>query len=437
MNKSIKFSAIAASVTLVVACGGGGGGGPTTTSYSGVFFDAPTQGLSYVSAPSGLAGVTDNGGTFRFQAGDKVTFSIPTGSATSIAIGSASPPTPANTSTSVIVPVLSLPNGTQVAQILQTLGGTGSIINVTGTASTLDSEQAAIVNSFISSGGVTTSPTLPNALISESAAYANAVTSISSLTNQTLADSVSNLLAGAVFFYNGSSLIPGIGGGARTKDSGISYFESDYKYHNICANFPYLTGSDVGVGGTCNQDSGIVQAINWEIPNGTTNQIRLNPGSSNFTTVTFPQLNSQGGIVQYINSPSNPIEGVATWVLLQKTLTPTAFANKTTSISGKSSCDGGLANMVFGAAGTTYQVSCRTGGSGPVNGTVSTTTIPGVLTFNEPGETWYIGLAVGGTVTNGTMAFVKQGSTTTCGTGAGRSLSNCGSSRLISISSIN
>lgn len=420
----------------MAACGGGGGG-TTTTSYSGVFYDAPTQGLSYISAPSGLTGVTDSSGTFRFQAGDKVTFSISTGSDTSIAIGSVSPPTPANTSSSAIVPVLSLPNGTQVAQILQTLGGTGAAINVTGTASNLTSSQAAIVNSFISSGGATQAPTLPNALVSESVAYANAITSISSLTDRTLPDSVLNLLGDSAIFYKGTSLVSINGADIRTRDSGISYFAPDYKYYNVCANLPYLTENIDGTGG-CNETRGIVQFVNWAVPSGTTNQITLTPiESSNFTTVSFPQLNSQGGIVKYSNSPSNPADGFGTWVRLQKTLTPAAFAGKTISITGKSSCDDGFADMVFGVAGTTYQLSCRNSGGSPINGTVSTTTIPGVLTFNEPGETWYVGLAVGGTVSNGTMAFVKQGLTTTCGTGVGKSLSNCGSSRLIPISSLN
>lgn len=63
---------------LLTSCGGGGGGNtvstfetPTLTAY---YVDAPAKGLVYESSPSGLSGVTDESGSFRFKQGDVVSF---------------------------------------------------------------------------------------------------------------------------------------------------------------------------------------------------------------------------------------------------------------------------------------------------------------------------------------------------------------------------
>ena len=124
------YSLLIALTSITVGCGGGGGSSSSASSsnYTGQFYDAPTKGLSFTASPSGLTGTTDSNGTFSFQAGDTVTFSVPTGNGTSINVGSTAPPTPFNVTTPAIVSVLSLPNSTAVAQTLQTLGGTGSVV---------------------------------------------------------------------------------------------------------------------------------------------------------------------------------------------------------------------------------------------------------------------------------------------------------------------
>jgi hypothetical protein len=133
-NPASVFKAIfVVSVTAALgACGGGGGGGTTALSatpttpapLTATFVDPPTKGLAYSDSPSGLTGTTDANGSFNYQAGDTVTFSIPTAQG-SITVGSYQPVAPQNGGDAVLS-VLALPNGSQVAQTLQLLNHSGS-----------------------------------------------------------------------------------------------------------------------------------------------------------------------------------------------------------------------------------------------------------------------------------------------------------------------
>lgn len=64
---------------LLTSCGGGGGNSvsifetPTLTAY---YVDAPVKGLIYEASPSGLSGLTDERGAFKFKQGDHVSFFI-------------------------------------------------------------------------------------------------------------------------------------------------------------------------------------------------------------------------------------------------------------------------------------------------------------------------------------------------------------------------
>lgn len=60
------------STAALVACGGGGSG--STTAKTGYFIDSAVQGLQYKSGA--LSGITDSGGTFQYEDGQPVTFSI-------------------------------------------------------------------------------------------------------------------------------------------------------------------------------------------------------------------------------------------------------------------------------------------------------------------------------------------------------------------------
>lgn len=85
---------------LLTSCGGGGGNSvsifetPTLTAY---YVDAPVKGLIYESSPSGLSGLTDEQGAFKFKQGDIVSFYIDP--VNRIFIGKVSP-----TSEQVVIP---------------------------------------------------------------------------------------------------------------------------------------------------------------------------------------------------------------------------------------------------------------------------------------------------------------------------------------------
>src|SRR3954470_13556284 len=96
-------------IALIVAgCGGGGGGGssaPVTGSKSGILTDAAVAGVSYATS-SGVTGVTDANGTYKFNPGDTVQFKLGV-----LALGSA-------TATGIVSPI-ELANGNN--NILQNL----------------------------------------------------------------------------------------------------------------------------------------------------------------------------------------------------------------------------------------------------------------------------------------------------------------------------
>ncbi len=82
----MQFTKIAlplAACVALVACGGGGGSGAAPApapapapAQQGYFIDSGVDGLSYSSSPSGLSGVTSNGGRFDYKTGDTVTFYV-------------------------------------------------------------------------------------------------------------------------------------------------------------------------------------------------------------------------------------------------------------------------------------------------------------------------------------------------------------------------
>jgi len=89
----VTFSAILSAI-FCVGCGGSSG---NEESYpqdeesaellSGVFIDSPVEGLDYYAFPSGHVGITDVGGTFKYQRNDtEVTFKLE-----ELEIGSAHP----------------------------------------------------------------------------------------------------------------------------------------------------------------------------------------------------------------------------------------------------------------------------------------------------------------------------------------------------------
>ena len=87
LKKVIKRGVLAGFVsTLIISCGGGGGGGGSTGTNSlqknnqgqkltGVLLDSAVSGVSYQTS-SGEAGLTDANGSFNYQEGEEVTFTV-------------------------------------------------------------------------------------------------------------------------------------------------------------------------------------------------------------------------------------------------------------------------------------------------------------------------------------------------------------------------
>ena len=192
---------------LLTGCGGGGGGeSNSATIYTGQYIDAPVRGLSFTASPSGLTGTTDINGNFRFQSGDTISFNIVTPGGT-IGVGSVSPVSPSSSSITVPVSVVSLPNGVQIAQILQTLGGTGQLIDVSNTnqnvAAINNANSVATLNNFIATTGTTSvSSILPN-LINPSVALSNAMNSIERISSS-LSGSLIDLFSRKNYYYYAS-----------------------------------------------------------------------------------------------------------------------------------------------------------------------------------------------------------------------------------------
>lgn len=74
-----KLCSLVALLFFMISCGGGGGGdsanvNPPTTVQEGTFIDSAVEGLEYETATQ--SGVTDAAGTFRFQTGETITFSM-------------------------------------------------------------------------------------------------------------------------------------------------------------------------------------------------------------------------------------------------------------------------------------------------------------------------------------------------------------------------
>lgn len=134
---------MAAVLTLAAGCGGGGGSAttpaatvtpPLAATQAAVFSDAPVIGLSYSASPSGVSGVTDALGLFKYAPGDTVTFSVAgvtLGSATNLLTTSTAGSPAVITPISLVAGASSASNAT-VTAIGQFLAGLNSVAVAVG-----------------------------------------------------------------------------------------------------------------------------------------------------------------------------------------------------------------------------------------------------------------------------------------------------------------
>ena len=446
-----KFALSVSFLAMLASCGGGGGGGgaSSSTTYSGQFIDAPTKGLTYTSSPSGLTGTTDANGTFRFQAGDVVSFVVPTSSG-AISIGVYSPPTPVSSTDSAIVHVSTMDNATQVAQTLQALGGTGSVIDVSNV--NLTSTEKNQINDYIASGAVTTLP--PKLTVTAGDALFNAMASLGNLPDKTNSTSLSSLLSGNVVVHTGVINVKSASGDwagrtVRLPIDEISYFKSDNTMMTLCINSPWIDSQNSRDQGKLCDVDGITQTGNWAVPTGSTNSFTstLNKYPSFLDTVTFKDVNAKQGL--YTDSQPNAFgdvtsfTGYGQYLFMSNTWNKSFLAGATYYVGGSDQCTDGILKFVYNSDATSYVQNCKTARvdgapNTPVaGGTLSDVTgIPGLAKITATdGTVMYVGVTEGSTPKSGRSILVKPGDQF-CGTsgsvnGQRRSLSRCGSIKIV------
>jgi hypothetical protein len=393
---------------------GSSGSGSSATTYSGSFIDAPVQGLSWNASPSSLSGTTDANGTFSFKAGDTVTFALNVGSSSLVNIGSLQPAAPASGSAELFV--LSLANGLQVSQVLQSLNhGQVDAIDVGGL--TLPARDVTSLNDYIVSGGAVLPASAANALqmLSDVQSDSNASSAGFSFVDQggtsasaamtalkvtlgalpaSSATDLAAMLSGNVIFYQGID----------TPLSGISNFNFDIGYFEANGSAALISSSpsqgQFGVGSGSFTAGGNVLTLN-----STTN------GASVTDTYTLSYADARQGLASVHSSDGS--NGVGSFVFLTP-LTPAQVAGRTLNLSGSiGSCGIASLQIVVAVTGTTYMANCQGQAAGSAgSGTIMATTgptVPGVLTLqdNNTGNAIYLGLIAGGTVASGSVAIVS------------------------------
>lgn len=438
---AVKGFVTSSTLLFLVACGGGGGGTTTSsaTSYTGQYIDAPVKGLSYTASPSGLTGTTDASGNFSFQAGDTVSFNIVTPGG-NISAGSVAPATPTSSTSPVPISVMALSNGTQIAQTLQSLGGTGTSIDVSSTnakvAAITTSTQVSDVNTYVSSGGTTSQPAAITVKATD--AMNNALTSIGSITTTApTPQTITSIVSGSTVFHSASLTTVTINGTADTSlqqfEAGISYFKTDGKEYLLCGNLPVTQVGNKYNTKNWNSCTETVDVTNnkWAV-DATSNKITFTSLKDSTTNVvTLPVIDSVTGLYNtLITASSSTWSGNGLFYVVNSSLSNATFAGKTVTTSGNSKCSDGYMNYVVSADGTSYTNTCKTSAASSSNftssgGTISAVTdLPGVLKFTDSATkaSLFVGQVNGGTVSTGKFAVASVGDTTCYSSTSG----NCG-----------
>jgi len=403
----------------------------------------------YSASPSGLTGTTDASGTFKFQAGDVVSFEIPT-SGGSIPIGVHSPATPSSSAETSILHVSTLDNGTQVAQTLQSLGGTGSVIDVSNVK--LTAEEKTQFATYISSGATSQLP--PKLTVSQADALFNAMASLGNLPAKDNSSDLSSFLKDQVIVHTGISNVKLASGGSAGKtitflNNSVSYYKGDNTTWDICINSAWIDkqiASDSGHNCTL---SGINKMGTWAIPQNSKNLFTLtfNDFPNYLNTVTLKDINSKQGL--YTNSEPfaygnvEKFTGYGQYIFMSNTWNKSFLAGTTYYANGFNQCTDGIFKSEYSKDATTFNVSCKIS---RVDGAANTPTpggtlsdvkeIPGLakMTLSD-GSISYIGVAAGSTEKSGRSIMIKVGDNL-CGTagtegGKKRSLDHCGSINIV------
>ena len=411
--KSIAFWLAAVAVgSALCGCGGGHHGGGTGNSggLTGTFVDIPVQGLAFTASPSGLTGTTDNTGAFKYKAGDTVTFSVDAGgsgaTALAIAIGLFKPVAPSGANAQAYV--LSLQNGLQIAQVLQSLNhsASGGVANVGGLV--LSSAAVNAINAFTSSGGTVlpsgqtdvqmlaaaqASNTAANITftnpggVSVATAAGNVVNTIINL-NTVAGVNLTPLLSGQTVFWQGDNIPAAAPLSGGTYTFGFATFNSSGTLYRIVASQgPTVSTGTYSISG---------------------NTVTLTQGTL-VDSLLIAYLDSAQVI--WPDSLSDGSAGAGTWNFIDATFGASAIAGKTLTLSGflSGACSGTPIQFKIDSMGANYTTNCSGSATQTGSGTIAAvSTEPGILSFTDStsGNVLYFGLVAGTTIANGTMAAV-------------------------------
>lgn len=429
-KRVVSHLAMATAVAILFALPGCGGGGvedvstvgsapaPTTPEpLTGTFVDAPTKGLSYTASPSGLSGTTDANGSYQYQPGDTVTFSIPNG-ATPILLGSATPVAPSGGGQAVTF-VLNLTNGQQIAEVLQSVNHSTStgMLDVSGLS--LDSANTANLNTYIATGGQVLPTGVTNTTMLQTAQAAasfsgggSATTPVTSTFLTTVATSIQDML---------SNLAPSSTTSIGTALPGSLFFVQAVngqltpryaallKYHNPNGAFFQrgLTGMTLCGTASASYASGTYTATGDIV----TDTYAPNTGSACPTymaTTTFGYFDGSNGAAKSVwQGGSIPTGGASyglTTVVLDTSFNQASLAGKTVTFLNETY--GGFCavghpfQIAFDADASNFTASCQNSSTvTPVPGTVAAvSTMPGVLALTNSAYTTYWGLVKGTTL---------------------------------------
>jgi hypothetical protein len=338
---------------------------------------------------------------------------------------------------------LSLDNGEQIAQTLQALGGTGSVIDLTSMP-VLDTNSVSIIQKYIDSSGKTTSPTQLTS-ITTSAAVLTAMESLETLPARTMTAKISDVLTGALIVHQNTlkatwAVAPWTGQVISLPVKGVTYLKPNGDTYKICINTLWadpVHQPGNGMGSICSSN-GVSKEGTWHIPSGSTNSVEFKlDGADNaafLNTVTFKDLNEKSGLFTNVepNAYGNPqyiasFTGSGNYIFLNTSARRSFLAGKTMYSSGNESCTDGDIKFVYSADGSTFEKSCVKGQPNPVNGTLEDVAeMPGLFKLTISGKVFYSGITVDSTPTTGRSVIFSTG-TSNCGTGDNPyKISDCG-----------
>jgi hypothetical protein len=356
------------------------------------------------------------------------------------------PATPSSATDTAVLHVTTMDNGSQIAQTLQSLGGTGSLIDVSSV--TLTSGEKSAIGSFISSGGATTTPA--RVTVAEADAVVNAMANLVNLPTKAPPAGLNSLLSGKVIVHTGVLSARFTSGGWSGQDvklpnNEITYFKDNGETWVLCINSAWLDTTHTNTSGqTCSQ-AGIYKQGTWTTAGQAANDFRSTDDSNtNFNvTVSLKDINASHGF--YTNtgtvnvSPVSTFTGQGEYVFMSSTWNKSYLAGTTYYVGGHDQCVDGVGQFVYNSDATQYSQTCRygrvdSGANTPATGTLSNVTgIPGLAKLSVGGVDRYIGVSVGSTPARGRSIMIYPGNTN-CGTGGGKSLSDCGYVRYITYS---